>query len=85
MAFLIVIGFIFVASKLSEKGQKSKSSSIVRSEMILDFPETIREITPCGEKLCLMTEGHTEGKHLIIVNPDIARITGVITFKEKAE
>ena len=39
MAFLIVIGFIFVAHKLAEKGTKIKSSSIARSEMVLDFPE----------------------------------------------
>ena len=83
MAFLIVIGFIFVTYKLAEKGQKIKPSSILRSEMTLDFPETITEIMPCGERLCLMTEGHEEGKHLIIVNPEKGYITSVITFKEK--
>ena len=83
MAFLIVIGFIFVTYKLAEKGQKIKPSSIVRSEMTLDFPEKIMEMMPCGEKLCLMTEGHEEGKHLIIVNPEKGYITSVITFKEK--
>ena len=69
--------------KLAEKGQKIKPSSILRSEMTLDFPETITEIMPCGERLCLMTEGHEEGKHLIIVNPEKGYITSVITFKEK--
>ena len=83
MAFLIVIGFIFVTHKLAEKGTKIKSSSIARSEMVLDFPEKIKEITPCGEQLCLMTEGHKEGKHLIIVSPEKGYITSVITFKEK--
>ena len=83
MAFLIVIGFIFVTYKLAEKGQNIKPSSILRSEMTLDFPETITEIMPCGERLCLMTEGHEEGKHLIIVNPEKGYITSVITFKEK--
>ena len=45
MAFLIVIGFIFVTHKLAEKGTKIKSSSIARSEMVLDFPEKIKEIS----------------------------------------
>jgi hypothetical protein len=53
--------------------------------MVLDFPEKIKEMMPCGEKLCLMTEGHKEGKHLIIVNPEKGYITSVITFKEKTE
>lgn len=83
MAFLIVIGFIFVVHKLAEKGQKIKSSSVSRLEMVLDFSESIKDMAPCGELLCLMTEGGKDGSRLLIVNPEIGKITNIITFKEK--
>lgn len=83
MAFLIVIGFIFVVHKLAEKGQKIKSSSVKQTEMVLDFSESIKDMAPCGELLCLMTEGGKDGSRLLIVNPEIGKMTNIITFKEK--
>ena len=85
MAFLIVIGFISVVYKLAEKRQKIKSSSVVHSEMLFDFAENVKEMSPCGEMLCLMTEGNSLGKRLIVINPQIGRVSGIITFKEKTE
>ena len=83
MAFFIVIGFSLVVYKLAEKGQKIKYSSEIQSEMVLEFSESIREMIACGEKVCLMTEGFNGGSRLIIVNPEIGKVSGVITFKEK--
>lgn len=82
MGILIFAGFIAIFVKIADIRPKSKSLSARVSEVVLVFPENIKETMPCGDKLCVMTVGHESGRRLIIVNPESGRAESIITFKE---
>ena len=83
MAFAIFVGLTVVICKITDLKSKSKSETFTTSEMFLESSEKIDTLTPCGNKLCLMTRGNSLGYRLIIVDTDSGQIQSVITMKEK--
>ena len=83
MALIIIVGTTLVVYKVADLKQKSKPAPLIQSEFLLAFPETIENMTPCGDRLCLMTAGHQKGRRLIIVDPTAGKIKTIITFKEQ--
>ncbi len=82
MSLLILAGLVAVALKITDLRMKSKPLPIQSSEVTLVFPESIRDVLPCGEMLCVLTIGHESGRRLFVVNPDKGRAESIITFKE---
>ena len=83
MTLIIIAGTAFVVYKIADFKQKSKPASLTQSEFLLAFPESIDSITPCGDRLCLMTVGHQKGRRLVIVDPNSGKVQTIITFKEQ--
>ena len=82
MGVLIMAGFIAIVVKIADIRPKSKPVPVRTSEVVLAFPENIKETVPCGNKLCLITVGHESGRRLIIINPEKGQAESIITFKE---
>ena len=55
------------------------------ASVTLDFPETVNQVLACGDKLCLMTVGHTDGRRLMIVDPETGRLSSVLTLKDRVD
>ncbi|MBR6411661.1 MAG: hypothetical protein IKS41_00680 [Alphaproteobacteria bacterium] len=83
LALALAAGLFFMAYKITGFEPKSKPQTLIQSEFVLNFPETINTITTCGEKLCLMTVGHENGRRLLIVDPKSGKISSIITFKDR--
>ena len=83
MAVIIAVGTAFVGYKLADLNEKSKSDELVQTNISLVFPENITDINSCGEKLCLMTVGHKQGRRLIIVNPETGKVSSILTFGDR--
>ena len=83
MALIIIAGTTLAVYKIADLKQKSKPASTIQSEFLLAFPETIESVTPCGDRLCLMTSGHQKGRRLLIVDPTLGKIQTILTFKEQ--
>jgi hypothetical protein len=85
LAFFILIGLVLVITKLSENASKRKPVLPKTTTFSLPFPEDINQTLPCGDFLCLMTEGHPKGRRLIIVDPQSGHITHIVQFPEKKD
>lgn len=83
LAIALMTGAAFIAYKITGFNPKSKPQSLIQSEFVLKFPEAVNTTTACGDKLCLMTVGHEDGRRLLIVDPDSGRISSIITFKDR--
>lgn len=84
MAWFILLGLGLVLYKLADSATKSKPDKPVLSEIHLNFPENVDQVTACGDKLCLITVGHERGRRVIIINPATNRVQGIITLTENS-
>lgn len=86
LTIFILAGFILIISKLSEKSFQSKSVSSKTTTFSLLFEENITNVIPCGDSLCVMTDGYnTTGHRLVIINPKSGKISNVIQFTKVDE
>lgn len=83
MGLVILTGTALVGYKLTDLKQKSKPVEVVQADISLVFPENITDVEPCGDKLCLMTVGHKQGRRLLIVDPETGRLSSVLTFNDR--
>ena len=83
LAFAIATGLIFVVYKITCFDLKSKPQQPIQAEIPLHFPEAINTVLQCGDKLCIMTIGHENGRRLLIIDPHTGKLSSTLTFKDR--
>lgn len=91
MSALLVAGVAFLFVKIAEKQSQSKLKNDViapvnisnETQAHLTATESIVSMTACGEFVCLLTQGNSNGERLLIVQPKTGQIQHILSLKNQ--
>ncbi|MDR2902052.1 MAG: hypothetical protein LBU87_02990 [Lactobacillales bacterium] len=79
MGILILAGFVLIAVKIADNPTKSKPQT---QQFALGPLETVSQMTPCGQDVCILTDGGEQGHRILVISPEKMTIKGTIDLKK---